>query len=830
MKRLLLAILFILGSALPAAAQYTTVSSTGVTDVNGVIYANGSYAITLINTTGQVPYFQGAPLPQGQQAFSGNLTSTGTFSVSIPSSAYILAGNNGPASKTTWQFTVCGQYHNGCYSATTAVSGATQNVTSTINSAAIQLTFSLPVGIPPNPSGGCITGVSATAAAWATSCGGGGGVTSFSGDGTFITNSASTGAVTATLSYPTLCTGTQFSQGFSSGSNNCATPSAGSSAFSAITTGTNTTATMTVGTGSSLTASGSGSITATAAPFSGISTGTNTTATMTVGTGGSVTTSGSGTIAATTATNLSSYPTLCSGGQFSQGLSSGSNNCATPSGSGTMTDGSGTTTAGYFPDTTTSAHVYAVDTNLDDGHTTANTLTYAGTAGITAPTFKTSASTAGLLALGGETSNPSLPSNSVGLLAPASASFTSYYLQFPSTAPSGTQYLGCGTPSSNVSTCSWTSGGGSGTVNSGTSGHITYYASSGTTVSSDSDLDDGATAANTLTYTGTSGVVAPQYKTSGTAAGLIALGGNTSNPSLPSASAGFLGPDSSSFTSYYLQLPTSAPSGTQYMGCGTPSSNVSTCAWASVGTLCGQLGVLSGTNFQQCSQFMTSVTQYNTNYFADGPLDWNIANVTGTGSLAQTTPTDTFTGTWELKSGATSTDETNLAAFNSAASANDGVYPPPSSTTKTFYIRFALGTDTDDRQTIGWVQANDTGLTSDPTANDEWFGCTVTDTASQGDYTCYMQYYSGGYKLTTMTTATTASDLNAHILKAVITTTELDIYYDGTKIACTNSGGTGGCTAWNTGLINTTLSPFVDTKTSTSASSAIILDKVGATW
>lgn len=33
---------------------------------------------------------------------------------------------------------------------------------------------------------------------------------------------------------------------------------------------------------------------------------------------------------AATATNLASYPTLCSGGQFSQGLSSGSNNCLTP--------------------------------------------------------------------------------------------------------------------------------------------------------------------------------------------------------------------------------------------------------------------------------------------------------------------------------------------------------------------------------------------------------------------------------------------------------------------------------------------------------------------
>jgi hypothetical protein len=46
---------------------------------------------------------------------------------------------------------------------------------------------------------------------------------------------------------------------------------AGAPAFSSITTGTNTTATMTVGTGGSITTSGTGSITATAAPVTGIS-------------------------------------------------------------------------------------------------------------------------------------------------------------------------------------------------------------------------------------------------------------------------------------------------------------------------------------------------------------------------------------------------------------------------------------------------------------------------------------------------------------------------------------------------------------------------------
>jgi hypothetical protein len=97
------------------------------------------------------------------------------------------------------------------------------------------------------------------------------------------------------------------------------------------------------------------------------------------------------------------------------------------------------------------------DSNLDDGATVANTLTYGGSAGISAVQLATtSASNAGAVALGGNTANPSLAANSVILLGPASASFTKYALQFPSTAPSGTQYLGCGTPSSNVSTCTWT--------------------------------------------------------------------------------------------------------------------------------------------------------------------------------------------------------------------------------------------------------------------------------------------------------------------------------------------------------------------------------------
>ena len=39
----------------------------------------------------------------------------------------------------------------------------------------------------------------------------------------------------------------------------------------------------------------------------------------------------------------------------------------------------------------------------------------------------------------GQTTNPAIPSNSFGWIAPLSASFTSYFLQPPATAPSGAQ-------------------------------------------------------------------------------------------------------------------------------------------------------------------------------------------------------------------------------------------------------------------------------------------------------------------------------------------------------------------------------------------------------
>lgn len=122
-------------------------------------------------------------------------------------------------------------------------------------------------------------------------------------------------------------------------------------------------------------------------------------------------------------------------------------------------------------------------------------------------------------------------------------------------------------------------GGGSGTVNSGTAGHIAYYVTSTNAVSSNAKLDDGATTANTLTYTGTGGITAADGPVSsasdGTHAGGVALAGNTLAPALSANLAYILGPNSATFTDYALQLSGTGPAAAGFVLAGAPSSSVS---------------------------------------------------------------------------------------------------------------------------------------------------------------------------------------------------------------------------------------------------------------
>lgn len=189
------------------------------------------------------------------------------------------------------------------------------------------------------------------------------------------------------------------------------------------------------------------------------------------------------------AAGFTTYPTLCSGSQFSQGLSSGSNNCGTPSGGGsgdaaskhtvtfsttptfTCTSASAGTIDDFYLSTALSASITAstlatctsgqtldfVFTQAASGgpytvamptgfdacaiNPTASTVTtcayaYDGTSGhLKAPPGYTCPGCAGALFLPGNTTNPTIPVNAFGIAGFNSASATAYAWQPSATAP-----------------------------------------------------------------------------------------------------------------------------------------------------------------------------------------------------------------------------------------------------------------------------------------------------------------------------------------------------------------------------------------------------------
>ena len=68
---------------------------------------------------------------------------------------------------------------------------------------------------------------------------------------------------------------------------------------------------------------------------------------------------------------------------------------------------------------------------------------------------------------------------------------------------------------------------------------------------------------------------------------------------------------------------------------------------------------------------------------------------------------------------------------------------------------------------------------------------------------------------------TQTADTSVHVLKIVANTTEIDFYFDNTKVGCTNSGGTGGCTAWTVGVSPSAMSTGWGVKTNAAATASI---------
>jgi hypothetical protein len=197
--------------------------------------------------------------------------------------------------------------------------------------------------------------------------------------------------------------------------------------------------------------------------------------------------------------------------------------------------------------------------------------------------------------------------------------------------------------------------GGSGTVNSGTAGHLPYYAASGTSVSNDANLDDGATTANTLTYAGTGGIAAPAFTSTGTTPGADILSAGTGSiPALPSNSAGFAAPISGG-TSYLLKLPSTISSGFLTAGAPALSDGVN----ESVVSITPLSSIVGGSDTQ---------VEYNSSGSLAGSANFtwlnssNVLNVTGALRLSGT-GTDTFT----TPGNATVPTKINIPAFAPAA-------------------------------------------------------------------------------------------------------------------------------------------------------------------
>lgn len=195
-------------------------------------------------------------------------------------------------------------------------------------------------------------------------------------------------------------------------------------------------------------------------------------------------------------------------------------------GSGTVTDGAGTTTAGLISESTTTLHGIDYNSLLDNGHTTANTLTYSGTGG---------------LALTGGSGHFITIAEQAAPANPASGSERIY-------ADSTTHLLSCLT--STGASCMPSGGGGAVSSVSNSDGTLTISPTTGAVVAS---LNLGH--ANTWTVP----ITAPSFAGSGSTQTVINLTQGSAASSPPANTIQFGAPTTVS-SSYNAYLPGSAPS------------------------------------------------------------------------------------------------------------------------------------------------------------------------------------------------------------------------------------------------------------------------------
>lgn len=103
------------------------------------------------------------------------------------------------------------------------------------------------------------------------------------------------------------------------------------------------------------------------------------------------------------------------------------------------------------------------------------------------------------LSLVGQTTAPTIPANASGFIGPPSASFTSYFVQLPSTAPTAGQVLAATAPVAGLATGSWVSA--PVTIASGTSAMGTSGITTGTCASVVTTSATGVATTDVIQYT-----------------------------------------------------------------------------------------------------------------------------------------------------------------------------------------------------------------------------------------------------------------------------------------------------------------------------------------
>lgn len=120
--------------ALPAWGQFTNVTAI-VRDPNGNIYANCSYSVDFVNrsTLPQLPLLSGS---QFQTSFSGaRCDSGGNLSIRLGDNNQITPNDV----VSQWRFSICDQTSKACFATQITITGASQDITASLQSAAAPL-------------------------------------------------------------------------------------------------------------------------------------------------------------------------------------------------------------------------------------------------------------------------------------------------------------------------------------------------------------------------------------------------------------------------------------------------------------------------------------------------------------------------------------------------------------------------------------------------------------------------------------------------------------------------------------------------------------------